>query len=48
MWSTEDHPYGLVYDYMANLDLRQYLQSGPKVGRLTLVPLLCTHDLPAV
>ena len=37
--STEKHPFGLVYEHMDNLDLRQYLKNEPDVGRLELVPI---------
>jgi len=36
-WSMEAHPFSLVYERMANLDLRQYLQNEPNVRRLLLV-----------
>lgn len=36
-WSTGAHPLGLVYEYMPNLDLRQYLRNEPNVRRLILV-----------
>jgi len=35
--STETHPFGLVYECMDNLDLRQYLRNEPNSGRLKLV-----------
>ena len=35
--STEKRPFGLVYEHMDNLDLRQYLKNEPDVGRLELV-----------
>ena len=37
VYSTEKHPFGLVYEYMDNLDLRQYLKNEPNAGRLELV-----------
>ena len=37
VWSTEAHPFCLVYEYMANFDLGQYLRGEPGVGRLMLV-----------
>ena len=37
VYSTETHPFGLIYEYMDNLDLKQYLKSEPNVGRLNLV-----------
>jgi len=36
-YSTEVHPFGLVYEYMEGMDLRQYIQTKPNVGRLGLV-----------
>ena len=30
-------PFGLVYEYMEGLDLGQFVQNEPKVGRLRLV-----------
>lgn len=40
VYSTEAHPFCLVYEYMANLDLRQYLMNAPNVERLGLVFIL--------
>lgn len=37
MYSTEIHPFGLVYEHVGNLDLRQHLRNEPNVGRLKLV-----------
>ena len=37
VYSTEAHPFGLVYEYMSGLDLKQYLRNEPNVGRLNLV-----------
>jgi hypothetical protein len=37
-------PFGLVYEYMDNLDLRQHLKNEPNVGRLELV--LAPSPLP--
>lgn len=37
VYSTEAHPFGIVYEYMENLDLKQYLRNKPDVGRLKLV-----------
>ena len=37
LYSTEAHPFGLVYEYMGGLDLRQHLRNNPNVGRLNLV-----------
>ena len=36
-WSTEVHPFSLVYEWMGNLDLRQYLQNEPNAPGTTLV-----------
>lgn len=36
-YSTETHPFGLVYEHMDNLDLRQYLKNEPNVERVKLV-----------
>jgi serine/threonine protein kinase len=41
VYSTEEHPLGLVYEYMDNMDIRQYLQSEPNVERLKLVSTPC-------
>ena len=49
VYSTEEHPFGLVYEYMNNFDLRQYLRNEPNMGRLELVfillPLLSVNCL---
>ena len=37
IYSTESHPFGLIYEYMEGLDLKQYLRNQPSVGRLELV-----------
>jgi len=37
VYSTEVHPFGLVYEYMDGLDLRQFLRNEPNAGRLKLV-----------
>ena len=37
VYSTEAHPFGLVYEYMDGLDLRQFLRNKPNAGRLKLV-----------
>jgi len=37
MYSTETHPFGLVYECMDGLDLKQYLKKEPNVRRLKLV-----------
>ena len=40
VYSTEIHPFGLVYEYMDGFDLRQQLRNKPDVGRMSLVPIL--------
>ena len=37
VYSTETHPLVLVYEYMDNLDLRNYLRNEPNVRKLDLV-----------
>ena len=37
VYSTEARPFGLVYEHMDGLDLRQHLRNEPNVGRLKLV-----------
>ena len=37
VYSTEAHPFGLVYEYMDGLDLRQYMKNGPNLRRPELV-----------
>lgn len=44
LYSTETHPFGLIYQYMDNLDLRQHLRREPNTGRLELV-LVSSHSL---
>ena len=41
VYSTEAHPFGLIYEYMDGLDLKQYLTNQPNVERVkvVLVPL---------
>ena len=47
VYSTETHPFGLVYEYMDGLDLMQYLGNEPNVGRLELVLVFIpTYLLP--
>jgi len=43
VYSTETHPFGLVYEYMDGLDLKQYLRNEPNVGRVKLVPIPLHH-----
>ena len=37
IFPTEIHPFCIVYEYIGNLDLKQYLRSEPDAGRLKLV-----------
>ena len=37
VYSTEIHPFGLIYEYMEGLDLKHYLRNQLSVGRLELV-----------
>jgi len=37
VYSTEAHPFGLVYEYMDGLDLKQYMKNEPNLRRLKLV-----------
>ena len=37
VYSTEAHPFGIVYEHMDGHDLKQYLRNNPNVGRLQLV-----------
>ena len=37
VYSTEAHPFGLVYEYMDSLDLRQYLRNESHMEKLKLV-----------
>ncbi|KAF9644639.1 kinase-like protein [Thelephora ganbajun] len=43
MYSTETHPFGLIYEYMDGLDLGQYLRNEPNVGRLELLADIVRH-----
>ena len=36
-YNTEAHPFGLIYEYMDGLDLKQYIRDKPYVKRLKLV-----------
>ena len=49
VYSTEEHPLGLVYEYMDNLDIKQYLQGEHSTERLKLVSIpyapLCINAL---
>lgn len=37
IFSNEAHPFGIVYDRMGGLDLKQYLGGEPNVGGVKLV-----------
>ena len=37
VYSTEARPFGLVYETMDGLDLRQHLRNNPNAGKLNLV-----------
>ena len=37
IYSTEAYPFGLIYEHMEGLDLKQYLRNEPSIGRLELV-----------
>ena len=39
VYSTEAHPFGLVYEYMDGLDLKQHLRNEHDMDRLNLVPI---------
>ena len=43
--STPKHPSALVFDFMDNMNLREYLRNNRDVGRLELVGFLCTAPL---
>lgn len=47
MYSTEAHPFGLVYEYMDSLDLKQHLNNKPNMEwqKLVCVPI---HHLSRV
>ena len=44
VYSTETHPFGLIYEYMEGLDLKQHLRNQPNVGTLELVIAPHTHS----
>jgi len=47
VYSTEAHPFGLVYEYLDGRDLKQHLRNVPNAGRLELVLLsIPTNVLP--
>jgi len=37
-YSSLDHPFSLVFDYMEHLNLSEYLRNEPSAGKLELVP----------
>lgn len=37
VYSTDAHPFGLVYEYLDGLDLKQYLRNEPNTDSLKLV-----------
>lgn len=45
VYSTEAHPFGLVYEYMHGLDLRHYMRNEPSAEKLKLV-LSPLHFIP--
>ena len=45
VYSAEAHPFGLVYEYLDGLDLRQYLRSDLNVRELELV-LIPIYSFP--
>ena len=47
VYSTDAHPFGLVYEYLGGLDLKQYLKNNPGAGRLELV-LIPARSLPTI
>ena len=44
IYSTPEHPFGLVFESMEHLDLGYYLTNNPDIPRLKLVRLCC-HEL---
>ena len=44
VYSTETHPFGLIYEYMKGLDLKQHLRNQPSVGTLELVTVSHTSS----
>jgi serine/threonine protein kinase len=46
VFSTETHPFALVYEFMDGLDLKQYLRNEPNARRLELVIVpLCARSV---
>lgn len=43
VYSTEAHPFGLVYEYRDGLDLRQHLRNKPNAEGLKLVSVPMRH-----
>lgn len=39
VYSTPEHPFGLVFEFMEHLDLGNYLRDNPDIPRLGLVRL---------
>lgn len=39
VYTTNSHPFGLIYKYMGHYDVRQYLKNEPNVDRVKLVPV---------
>jgi len=50
VYSTGVHPFGLVYEYMEGLDLKQYLRNEPNVRKLEMVlaPLHTLSKAPSL
>ena len=44
VYSTPEHPFGLVFGFMEHLNLRDYLRNNPDTPRLKLVRP-CRHEL---
>ena len=40
VYSTEMHPFGLIYEHMDGCDIKQYLRNNPNAERLQLVLVL--------
>ena len=45
VYSTETHPFGLVYEYMGNLDLKQHLRNDNAGGLKLVLVLVPAHVL---
>ena len=48
VYSTQDHPFALVFKFMEHLNLRGYLRDNQDIGRLDLVRFNCHIDHFAV